>query len=334
MTNKWLNLFDIGTFLLISLAGFIIWYGSYVSYHAPSASRKDPQSKGYMPLWSIILMPVIGSVVLVLLFYFLGKLYYVLIVYISIISVLYATFIISLWIAPILKDKNKSFQVKWVGAVSYSDLAALVLSVTLVIIWNVVPGSTPVSVILTDILAFFIAVSSLSFVRLPNMMITTVLLSLFFVYDIFWVFFSASIFKESVMISVATNMPSLPLLIIVPKFFVEGEALLGLGDIVLPGIFLCYLYHVDKFKMYTVREGYFPRALGLYIIGLVLAYVIVVATEMGQPALLYLVPITLIPTAIFAWRRGELKELWRGRVNILPDLESGTYNVVDQEEMR
>ena len=32
----------------------------------------------------------------------------------------------------------------------------------------------------------------------------------------------------------------------------------------------------------------------------------------GQPALLYLVPCTLMPFALLAWRRGELAEMWEG----------------------
>jgi len=34
--------------------------------------------------------------------------------------------------------------------------------------------------------------------------------------------------------------------------------------------------------------------------------------EMGQPALLYLVPCTLLPTVYLGWRRGDLAVMWRG----------------------
>jgi len=34
--------------------------------------------------------------------------------------------------------------------------------------------------------------------------------------------------------------------------------------------------------------------------------------QMGQPALLYLVPCTLIPAVFLGWRRKELKNLWTG----------------------
>jgi Signal peptide peptidase len=85
-----------------------------------------------------------------------------------------------------------------------------------------------------------------------------------FCYDIFFVFVSPYIFGSSVMVTVATgysgtihtdenfcekhpsdkdcNMNSLPMLLIVPTFssYLSSESLLGLGDIVLPGLLLVW----------------------------------------------------------------------------------------------
>lgn len=49
------------------------------------------------------------------------------------------------------------------------------------------------------VLAICNGIASLSFMRVPNLKIASILLGLFFVYDVFWVFFSHLIFKESVM---------------------------------------------------------------------------------------------------------------------------------------
>lgn len=35
--------------------------------------------------------------------------------------------------------------------------------------------------------------------------------------------------------------------------------------------------------------------------------------EDGQPALLYVVPCTLVPTLLLAWRRKEFLRMWRGQ---------------------
>ena len=46
--------------------------------------------------------------------------------------------------------------------------------------------------------------------------------------------------------------------------------------------------------------------------GLALAQVAVVVMQLGQPALLYLVPCVLLPICAAAARRGVLEELWKG----------------------
>jgi hypothetical protein len=107
--------------------------------------------------------------------------------------------------------------------------------------------------------------------------------------------------------------------------------LLGLGDIVLPGLLLALLFRLDTAKVkkglrarqlqrdvtlvevLVVAEGYFSPALLAYVIGLVITLAALAILQMGQPALLYLVPCTLGTTALLAWMRGELRELWRGK---------------------
>jgi hypothetical protein len=49
------------------------------------------------------------------------------------------------------------------------------------------------------VLALCLGVTAMAFLRLPNLMIASVVLWLFFFYDIFWVFLSAHIFGENVM---------------------------------------------------------------------------------------------------------------------------------------
>ena len=58
--------------------------------------------------------------------------------------------------------------------------------------------------------------------------------------------------------------------------------------------------------------GYFPPLIVAYAIGLLMANVAVYLMEMGQPALLYLVPCTLGTMTFMGWRRNELRGLWDG----------------------
>lgn len=54
-----------------------------------------------------------------------------------------------------------------------------------------------------DILATAMAVQAIATLRIPNLLIATVLLCVFFVYDVFWVFLSPLLFGgKSVMVEV------------------------------------------------------------------------------------------------------------------------------------
>ena len=74
-------------------------------------------------------------------------------------------------------------------------------------------------------------------------------------------------FTRNFRVTVATNLPSLPMVIILPRALDDGYSLLGTGDIVFPGIFLCYLYRTDFQLKNKFRDGYFIRAWILYGVG-------------------------------------------------------------------
>ena len=63
----------------------------------------------------------------------------------------------------------------------------------------------------------------------------------------------------------------------------------------------------------SVSKGpYFVPLIIAYAIGLMMANVAVYVMEMGQPALLYLVPCTLGTMAYLGWKRRDLRALWDG----------------------
>ena len=85
-----------------------------------------------------------------------------------------------------------------------------------------------------------------------------VLLTLLFFYDIFWVFVSPKFTGgQSVMMSVATRFEA-PIKIMIPKFMGERPSttcsMLGLGDIVIPGIYIGYLIRFARLMTITNLE--------------------------------------------------------------------------------
>ncbi|TYZ57002.1 hypothetical protein PybrP1_011355 [[Pythium] brassicae (nom. inval.)] len=282
--------------------------------------------------------------------------------------------------------QNVAYQSEYVLPALWTvgDMLALAAAVGASLVWFLTRHAN-YSWVFQDVFGICFCMVFLKTVRLPNLKIATVLLLLVFVYDVFMVFLSPLIFKESVMIKAATGgnqaaatassgfclrypdetahkcvREQMPILLRMPKFldWREGYAMLGLGDIVLPGLLLVFcarydyatrgqLYgkvkpHIGRIKSFrsmTVnangspeldaasasgsRRGLFGVLVWGYAIGLFLANLAVVLMKEGQPALMYLVPCTLGPLCLLAWRRGILSKLWAGPPELQPGFKSG-----------
>lgn len=79
----------------------------------------------------------------------------------------------------------------------------------------------------------------------------------------------------------------------------------GLGDIVMPGLLLCFVLRYDAYKKSQGLTGsrltYFHCSLLGYFLGLLTATVSSEVFKAAQPALLYLVPFTLLPLLTMAY---------------------------------
>jgi len=132
-----------------------------------------------------------------------------------------------------------------------------------------------------------------------------------FFYDIFWVFCTP------VMVSVARNFDA-PIKLLFPRAYwgeaAEGDfpfSMLGLGDIVLPGLYLALMMRLDAERATAGRPGgYFRATMAGYLLGLVITLVVMTAFNAAQPALLYIVPGVTVASFGHAWRRRELSELY------------------------
>lgn len=141
--------------------------------------------------------------------------------------------------------------------------------------------------ILQDIMGICLLIMVQQTVRLPNIKVSCTLLSLAFIYDIFWVFISAYIFEEGVMQKVATGGSTgetVPMLLKLPRLNdpLGGYSMLGLGDIALPGLFISYLLRFDYLKGYTGIKSYFFLGVFGYAIGIIITDMALIFMETGQ----------------------------------------------------
>uniref|UniRef100_A0A7S4MHZ3 PA domain-containing protein n=1 Tax=Odontella aurita TaxID=265563 RepID=A0A7S4MHZ3_9STRA len=267
-----------------------------------------------------------------------------------------------------------------IGPVSYIDVLSAASGYGLGFAWLAVaflqvhPEESNFFWVVQDIMGACMCILFLNVIKLNSIRVASVLLLVAFFYDIFFVFVTPLLTKgaKSIMITVATSggppkadpswcekYPSdvdcqggdpLPMLLTVPRVndYAGGSSLLGLGDIVLPGLLLSFAARFDESKRLIgligggngvnrsntcqtspqskslfgglflgccaclCNGGYFPPVVVSYAVGLLMANTAVYVMQMGQPALLYLVPCCLGTVMWLGWRRGELEELWNG----------------------
>ncbi|XP_048666700.1 signal peptide peptidase-like 2B [Marmota marmota marmota] len=179
--------------------------------------------------------------------------------------------------------------------------------------------------VLQDTLGVAFCLYMLRTVRLPTFKACTLLLVVLFVYDVFFVFVTPFLTKSgnSIMVEVATG-PSdsatrekLPMVLKVPRLNASPLALcdrpfslLGFGDILVPGLLVAYCHRFD-IQAQSSRV-YFVACTVAYGIGLLVTFVALALMQRGQPALLYLVPCTLVTSCLVALWRRELGAFWTG----------------------
>jgi minor histocompatibility antigen H13 len=161
---------------------------------------------------------------------------------------------------------------------------------------------------------------------------TLVLVGLFF-YDIFMVFGTGYLLgsnKVSIMEEVATKVEGpIKLLFPLPPLEARGRAspysMLGLGDIIVPGIHLALLQRFDAALSAAAAAAagggapaptseaptpYFNAGCFAYALGIIATNVSMHYMNTAQPALLFLVPLVLAVPALLALASGHASQLW------------------------
>ncbi|KAM8925158.1 signal peptide peptidase-like 2B isoform 4-T5 [Lycaon pictus] len=227
--------------------------------------------------------------------------------------------------------------------VSMLLLALLCLAVS--VVWGIFRNEDQWAWVLQDALGVAFCLYMLKTIRLPTFKACTLLLLVLFVYDVFFVFITPFLTKSgnSIMVEVATG-PSdsathekLPMVLKVPRLNASPLALcdrpfslLGFGDILVPGLLVAYCHRFDiqvqSSRVYFVACTVGSQPLSLrslllssrffrtraYGIGLLVTFMALALMQRGQPALLYLVPCTLITSCALALWRRELGMFWTG----------------------
>lgn len=283
--------------------------------------KKKEEYLTFTPL-TVVIFVVVCCIMMVLLYFFYKWLVYVMIAIFCIASAMSLYNCLAALIRKIpygqcrIVCRGKSTEVRLIF------LSALCIAV--VVVWAVFRNEDRWAWILQDILGIAFCLNLIKTLKLPNFKSCVILLGLLLLYDVFFVFITPFITKngESIMVEVAAgpfgNNEKLPVVIRVPKLIyfsvmsvcLMPVSILGFGDIIVPGLLIAYCRRFDV-QMGSSSVYYISSTLA-YAVGMILTFVVLVLMKKGQPALLYLVPCTLITASIVAWRRKEMKKFWKG----------------------
>ncbi|XP_008835319.1 signal peptide peptidase-like 2B isoform X3 [Nannospalax galili] len=202
-------------------------------------------------------------------------------------------------------------------------LALFCIGIT--VVWGIFRNEDQWAWVLQDTLGIAFCLYMLKTIRLPTFKACTLLLLVLFIYDVFFVFITPFLTKSgnSIMVEVATGPSNssthekLPMVLKVPRLNTSPLSLcdrpfslLGFGDILVPGLLVAYCHRFD-IQVQSSRV-YFVACTIAYGLGLLVTFMALVLMQRGQPALLYLVPCTLLTScAVALWRR-ELGAFWMG----------------------
>jgi minor histocompatibility antigen H13 len=156
------------------------------------------------------------------------------------------------------------------------------------------------------------SLNAIEMISLDSVGVGALLLGGLFLYDIFWVF------GTDVMVTVAKSFEA-PIKLMFPMDILEkglaanNFGMLGLGDIVVPGLLIALLCRFDKSHHPKGIKVYFYSGFLAYVLGLGTTIAVMHIFKAAQPALLYLVPSCLGLPLFMALVRGDISDLFKYR---------------------
>lgn len=303
---------------LVVMAVIPIWFGSFKSVIFNKKQRESGEKIESMSKKDAAMFPIIASCALFGLYVFFkifSKEYInlLLALYFFVIGVICVSNLLRPIVTPLLgvNFKNSSYHVildegeedKKQNHIDYKfdriDLVCLGISAVFGL-WYLVKKHW----IANNVFGLAFSLTGIEVLHLNSFPIGCILLGGLFVYDIFWVF------GTDVMVTVATSFEA-PIKLLFPMDFLEhgvfgrNFAMLGLGDIVIPGIFIALLLRFDCSRGKDCRAYFYANYIA-YLGGLITTVVILHVFSSAQPALLYLVPACLGSALLTSVVRGEL----------------------------
>lgn len=312
---------------LICMSTLIIYIGSHRSLKLLMTEEEGgvaSKDKEVLTAQDAYKFPIIGSCALFGLYYAFKNfdkemVNFILALYFSVAGVFTLTGTFSPFVSNFISSK-KTYGFKTtlplIGEIDAlltpAELVSLVLSIVFAYYYFITKHF-----LMNNVLGISFCVQSIERISIGSYEIGAILLVGLFFYDIFWVF------GTDVMVTVAKSFDG-PIKLLFPIELATATekgkfSLLGLGDIVIPGLFVALLLRLDavlakvatKDAEYSAfKKPYFHINLVFYALGLVVTVGVMYFFKAAQPALLYLVPACLSGSLLVAAYRKEFSVLF------------------------
>ncbi|BFU19743.1 signal peptide peptidase family protein [Entamoeba histolytica HM-1:IMSS-B] len=163
---------------------------------------------------------------------------------------------------------------------------------------------------LTNIIAICIAISIQTLLSFDKVHIPLVLVIGLFVYDLIRIFRNCYIpfyDGQSVLKGLSKNSTAyrIPLYLEFYSMFSAGHFIIGLGDIIFPGMFITHLYCID----FLFKTHYFLISVIGYCFGMIGTILLIWNYQIGIPVLLCIVPAMIILSLIYSIITKTLKSV-------------------------
>eukprot|EP00049_Salpingoeca_infusionum_P021715 m.4274 g.4274 ORF g.4274 m.4274 type:complete len:362 (+) comp4448_c0_seq2:143-1228(+) len=317
-----------------------IWHAVYRAVSLPLVRPTESTQDTPWSWKHALFVPLLASCALLVAYFFFDYLQFLYVIF----NASIAAFCVFLTLQPLIRRCDRKPLPPTQAHVSavFATLISFVVTGFIILRWILTA-----SWVVTDFLAFCLCAFFVSALRLPSAKAASMLFVALMFYDIFWVFISPILFQKNVMVTVAVqeapnpvnqlahklsysvNLPSvaLPVKIEIPSPIDQSAAMLGLGDIVVPALFIAYCKRVDEamtrprpahqpgsllHALRTFWRSLYCRSLLGFSLGLFLAIYMSELFDAPQPALIYLVPCVLLPPFALAVRMGRWNLFWSG----------------------
>lgn len=301
---------------VVVTASLAVLTGSWRSVKSTAAPLEDRMSKQ-----DAIRMPIVGSVVLFSLFIMFTVLPKDLVnTCLSAYFLLLGTFALSASFLPFLEplfpkkfcDMTFEYKLRKLPVIMKEDMD---ISVTVPELVSIIASAgfciwycLKKHWLANNLLGLAFSIQGIEHLSLGSVQVGAIMLVGLFVYDIFWVFCTP------VMVAVAKSFDA-PIKLLFPRGAMGSQqfSMLGLGDIVVPGLFVALMlrYDAQHNKNSSKISTYFHSVFWGYVLGLVATILVMNVFKAAQPALLYIVPTVLGSTFLHAASRGEVLQVFR-----------------------